>query len=271
MKEISKKDFFLSHSSMDKSFVKKVASELTKVGVKVWLDEWDILPGGNIVKEINKGLENSEFLLVFLSSKSIESRWVEEEWTKKVYEEIDSDRITVIPILIDDLNKDKIPIILKGKKYLTFSDGKLAEIDKLVSMVRKIKKEEVESTELDVFKDMIIKMNKKGNYKTPVFQNLILKLKRVSNWDEAKRLKLIQTEVEFASISSIKREEEMKKKYDEEPSQFNFWGQIAFGADKELLNFRDKLLYVLGTDLTDEEKYSQIILDIEMMAEKENK
>ena len=271
MKQISKKDFFLSHSSIDKNFVKKVASELTKDGIKVWLDEWDILPGANIVKEINKGLENSAFLLVFLSSKSIESRWVEEEWTKKVYEEIDSDRITVIPVLIDDLSRDKIPLILKGKKYLIFSDGKLAEIDKLVSMVRKIKKEEVESTELDVFKDMIIKVNKKGSYKTPVFQNLILKLKRVSNWDDTKRLKLIQAEVEFASISSVKREGEMKKRYDKEPSQLNFWGQIAFGADQELLNFRDKLMYILSTDLADEEKYSLIILDIEMMAEKENK
>ena len=37
---------FLSHTKSDKSFVRRLASDLEALGFAVWLDEWDVLYGG---------------------------------------------------------------------------------------------------------------------------------------------------------------------------------------------------------------------------------
>lgn len=266
-KQTDKKDFFLSHSSIDKPFVKKMANELTNYGIKVWLDEWDIQPGGNIVKEINNGLQNSAFVLVFLSSKSIESKWLEEEWTKKVYEEINTEKNSVIPIIIDDFDKERIPIILKGKKYLSLSEDNLKDIKALINLLRKTKKEEVEASELEEFKNIVMQ----SGFKFQIFQNLLNKLERISDWNDLQKLQLIQTEIEFESKKDMQRAEEANKKYEEEPSQFSFWLSIAFGQNKDLQNFRDKVGFVIKSDLADIEKYQQLLLDIKILAENEKK
>ena len=38
-------DVFLSHSTKDKTVVRPLAERLRTDGVKVWFDEWEIMPG----------------------------------------------------------------------------------------------------------------------------------------------------------------------------------------------------------------------------------
>ena len=40
-----KHDVFLSHNSEDKAEVEKIANQLLKVGIRPWLDKWDLIPG----------------------------------------------------------------------------------------------------------------------------------------------------------------------------------------------------------------------------------
>lgn len=108
---------FLSHSSIDKSFVRALAVDLASMGHKPWLDEWEILGGESIPTRIAEGLENCEFIVLVLSSSSVNSSWVENEWQAKHWEEVSSRKVSVIPILLNDC---KIPSLLKMKRYIDF-------------------------------------------------------------------------------------------------------------------------------------------------------
>lgn len=57
-------DVFLSHSSKDKQVVRELAERLKADGVRVWFDEWEILPGDSIFAKIEEGLENSRVLVL---------------------------------------------------------------------------------------------------------------------------------------------------------------------------------------------------------------
>jgi len=70
---------FLSHSSKDKPFVRKLAADLVANGIKVWIDEQRILVGDSIPEKIAQGLAESDFFLIVVSHNSVESSWAKKE------------------------------------------------------------------------------------------------------------------------------------------------------------------------------------------------
>jgi formylglycine-generating enzyme required for sulfatase activity len=122
---------FLSHSHADKPFVRKLASDLTHSGVKVWLDEAEILIGDSLIEKISTGIETTAFVGAVLSTNSAGSSWVKKELEIALNEEIDGKRRRVLPILIEDC---EIPSFLKGKLYADFRnpDSYQYEFNKLL-------------------------------------------------------------------------------------------------------------------------------------------
>lgn len=122
--QLKNKKVFLSHSSVDKSIVISVALDLQEKGISTWLDAFDILPGESITSKINKGLEECEFVLLFLSNNSVRSNWVTKEWETMLWDEINSGKIKIIPVKLEEC---EIPKILQTKKYIdlstNYSDG----------------------------------------------------------------------------------------------------------------------------------------------------
>lgn len=122
--QLKNKKVFLSHSSIDKSIVISVALDLQEKGISTWLDAFDILPGESITSKINKGLEECEFVLLFLSNNSVKSNWVTKEWETMLWDEINSGKIKIIPVKLEEC---EIPKILQTKKYIdlskNYSDG----------------------------------------------------------------------------------------------------------------------------------------------------
>lgn len=108
---------FLSHASQDKKWVKQLAKDLRDLNHNIWLDEWNIKGGESIPKKISEGLESSDYVVVILSKAASKSNWVEVEWQTKYWEEIESNKVMVIPVLIEEC---KIPKLLKHKKYIDF-------------------------------------------------------------------------------------------------------------------------------------------------------
>lgn len=108
---------FFSHSSKDKSLARRIADDLRKRGVQVWLDEWEILVGDSITQRIQHGLEQSEFVAVLLTRQSVQSGWVEKEWQGKIGQEAASRQVTVLPLKADDC---VIPALLRDKRYADF-------------------------------------------------------------------------------------------------------------------------------------------------------
>jgi hypothetical protein len=57
---------FISHSSKDNEFVRKLASDLKELGHDVWLDESAIKVGDCIVSGIETGIREAEHVIVVL-------------------------------------------------------------------------------------------------------------------------------------------------------------------------------------------------------------
>lgn len=110
-------ELFLSHSSRDKGPVRRLAEELGRRRVNVWLDEWEIDVGDSITAKIQEGLSKADYVAVWLSRAAVVSGWVEKEWQSKILGEISSGKVAVLPLLGEDCD---IPMFLAEKKYADF-------------------------------------------------------------------------------------------------------------------------------------------------------
>jgi len=66
---------FLSHSSIDKPFVRKLDQHLKRAGYETWLDEKELIGGDPLAKEIGKAIEAARLINVVVSDASTRSRW----------------------------------------------------------------------------------------------------------------------------------------------------------------------------------------------------
>jgi 5'-deoxynucleotidase YfbR-like HD superfamily hydrolase len=135
---------FLSHSSEDKAFVRRLNKDLKSHSVDTWVDEENIPFGASIPEEIQKGLDKANLLFVFLSEHSVASRWVTNEWQTKFFQQVSQRKIIVVPILINDC---QIPAFLADKKYVDFRkeedyESNLAKVLRFLSQISIEKAEE---------------------------------------------------------------------------------------------------------------------------------
>ena len=70
---------FISYNHEDKEFAEKLHDALQKKGVRVWLDEHQMLPGDDIYEQIDRGIKHWDKVLLCCSSKSLSSWWVDNE------------------------------------------------------------------------------------------------------------------------------------------------------------------------------------------------
>lgn len=111
---------FLSHNSVDKPFVRELARDMKRAGIKVWIDEAEIKIGDSIVDKIGKGIDEADYVVVVLSPNSVDSPWVQRELQVATHQEIVGKRIKVLPVLYKDCN---IPSYLEDKSFADFRDS----------------------------------------------------------------------------------------------------------------------------------------------------
>ena len=95
-------DVFLSHSFNDKTVVRTIAKRLKTDRLKVWFDEWEIMPGDSIPAKIEEGLEHSRVLVLCMSANAFGSDWAQlEAGTFRFRDPLNKDR-RFIPLRLDD-------------------------------------------------------------------------------------------------------------------------------------------------------------------------
>ncbi len=124
---------FISHSTKDKPFVRKLAADLVASGVKVWLDEQRILVGDSIPEKIAQGLAESDFFLIVVSRNSTNSAWVKKELSVALVHEIERRKVTVLPIKLDDAS---MPDTVRDKLYADFSHSYDDGLEKLLRSIK---------------------------------------------------------------------------------------------------------------------------------------
>lgn len=108
---------FLSHASTDKKLVRRLATDLATRGHDVWLDEWSIRVGDSIPTKIAEGLQGADFVAVLLTAASTNSAWVDREWKAKYWQEVETRKVSVLPLLVETC---EIPMLLREKRYANF-------------------------------------------------------------------------------------------------------------------------------------------------------
>lgn len=112
---------FISHSSVDKPFVRKLISTLSESNLNFWIDEQEINVGDDIQKSVSENLKASNFLIAVISKNSVNSKWVNFELSQFMGF---ADNQNIIPLLIDKGQQFNEPIdnLIRRLKYLDFSD-----------------------------------------------------------------------------------------------------------------------------------------------------
>src|SRR5438045_286100 len=71
-------DFLLSYNQTDIEAVRLLASELSDVGVHVWFDQWELVPGQDWSASLRQAMELSNTIGICIGSKG-SSKWHEDE------------------------------------------------------------------------------------------------------------------------------------------------------------------------------------------------
>ena len=108
---------FISYSHSDKEFVDKLAMNLVKSNIPIWLDIWELKVGDSITQKIQEVLSESDYLLMVFSKQSIESDWVKREMTAGLLREVEEKRAIILPVLLEDC---KLPLFVRDKFYADF-------------------------------------------------------------------------------------------------------------------------------------------------------
>ncbi|MGA3284854.1 MAG: toll/interleukin-1 receptor domain-containing protein [Verrucomicrobiota bacterium] len=112
-----KYDVFLSHNKADKLRVRRLAERLRGAGLRVWFDEWVIKPGDSIFLAVERGLESARTLILCMSPKAFQSKWVDLERGTVLFRDPSNVKRRFIPLM---LAKCKIPDALRHYRYVDY-------------------------------------------------------------------------------------------------------------------------------------------------------
>jgi CheY-like chemotaxis protein len=109
---------FLSHNHKDKRFARRLAADLSRWNIKVWIDEAEIMVGDSLIGKIREGLDQMDYVGAILSPNAVSSRWVQEELDIAMNQQISGRSVKVLPLVCKPC---ELPGFLLGKFYLDFS------------------------------------------------------------------------------------------------------------------------------------------------------
>ena len=89
---------FISYSTKDDEFAKRLHSKLREVNARVWFAPEDIKGGEKLIDQIERAIQVHDRLLLVLSENSLRSSWVETEIRKAIETEKRENRRKLFPI-----------------------------------------------------------------------------------------------------------------------------------------------------------------------------
>lgn len=108
---------FVSYSHEDAKFAKELVKRLKEKGYEVWLDGICIAPGKNYIKEISRGIKDTDVVIPCLSPNSFGSEWVERE----IFFSVENKK-GIIPVFIEFAKMPEgLDLVLTGIHYVDFS------------------------------------------------------------------------------------------------------------------------------------------------------
>jgi hypothetical protein len=113
---------FISYSSRDRAFARRIRVDAEANGCITWIDEKDIEAGDSIPTRIEHGLQTCDVFLLLVSAVSLSSPWVQREYETALALQLNlgERRPRIVPALLDH---SAPPPLLRPVKWLSFSDS----------------------------------------------------------------------------------------------------------------------------------------------------
>jgi hypothetical protein len=108
---------FISYSHKDKVFVDRLATQLVRRNVNVWLDRWELSVGDSLIERVQEAVDGASALLVILSKSSVASEWCKKELSAGLLRELEERRVVVMPVMLEDC---EVPVFARGKLFADF-------------------------------------------------------------------------------------------------------------------------------------------------------
>src|SRR5205085_3432527 len=93
---------FISYSSKDEEFAKRLYADLQNEGVRCWFAPEDLKIGEKFRVRIDESIRLHDKLLLVLSESSVASQWVEKEVETALEKEREQGKIVLFPLRLDD-------------------------------------------------------------------------------------------------------------------------------------------------------------------------
>ncbi len=123
---------FLCYASRDKGLVRRLAKDLHRHGVDVWLDENEIRVGDSLRESIENGLERADFVIIALSKAAVRRPWVKREMNAAFVLEEERGTKVILPALIEDM---PVPLFLRDKKIADFRNRYNTGLDAIIDAI----------------------------------------------------------------------------------------------------------------------------------------
>jgi len=121
-------DVFLSYVSHDKSAARKIAEALAAHGLKVWFDEWNIVPGRPWQDLLEEAIANSNAAVIIIGETGL-GPWQQREMQACLAYAV-SERRPVIPVYAPSAAHTELPVFLRqftAIQIKSWSDNDLEE------------------------------------------------------------------------------------------------------------------------------------------------
>jgi hypothetical protein len=126
---------FLSHASEDKAeFVEPLAQALAILGIRPWLDMWEIAPGDSLPERIfEQGIAKSDSVVLVVSRHSLMKPWFRDELDSATVRRIQSGT-RLIPIRLDG---GEMPAALQHLRWIT-ANRTLSEVQRVAKAIASV-------------------------------------------------------------------------------------------------------------------------------------
>jgi hypothetical protein len=125
---------FISHSSVDSEFAKRLAKDLRELGLEVWLDAFDIPPDADWNASIQQALGRATQLLVVWSKSSVIS--------SEVFAEVYRAWAEGKPIIQVSVEDCKPPAHFDQKQHIDFRHDYASAFESLISFLPVLRKKQ---------------------------------------------------------------------------------------------------------------------------------
>lgn len=137
---VTQHDLFISHASEDKEdFVRPLADALRALGLDVWYDETSLKLGDSLRQSIDKGLANSKYGVVVLSTAFFAKNWPQYELNGMVAREMNGVKV-ILPIW-HKVSKDEVLSYSPTLADKVALNSSLFSIDEIAQKLAEVVKE----------------------------------------------------------------------------------------------------------------------------------